>query len=178
MSDHALKDGRVLTLRPPTVEDAALLMEFSKRIGAETDFLLMDEAGIPGLTEEGERAYIQNTLAMPNTAMFLGFVDGELVSLSDIRAEGRPRTAHNALLSIAVRKAYWRLGVGGILMREMIGFARSSGKLENLTLGVRADNLRAIKLYERFGFTCAGRYSRRMKVGEQYYDELLMELKL
>lgn len=178
MSAHTLSDGRVLTLRPPTLEDAAMLVEYPKRVGAETDFLYCDENGIAGLTLEGERDYIQTTLDMPCTKMFLGFVDGELVSVSDIRALGRPRIAHNGELAISVVRDFWRLGVGSILMREMIDFARGTGTLENLCLSARADNARAIALYTRFGFRPCGRYARRICVRGEYFDELLMELKL
>ncbi|MDO4571764.1 MAG: GNAT family N-acetyltransferase [Clostridia bacterium] len=178
MREHALKDGRVLRLRPPRLEDAGLLVEFPKKIGAETDFLLCDKNGIPGLDIEGERAYIQSTLDAPNTAMFLGFIEDELAALCDVRAEGRPRVAHNAQLSVAVLEKYWHIGVGSILMETMIDFARATGVLENLWLDLRADNRRALALYERFGFQAAGRLSRRIRVRGEYYDALIMELAL
>ena len=176
--EFALRDGRILALRQPVPDDAEMLCEYPKIIGVETDYLLCDENGIPGLTPEKERHWIETTLTMPNTAMFVGFVEGGLACLCDVRAEGRPRLMHNAELSISVKKAYWGLGVGTVLMREMLAFARGTGTLQNLTLGVRADNERAKALYARFGFTVAGRYRRRMCVNGAYFDELMMELAL
>jgi ribosomal protein S18 acetylase RimI-like enzyme len=178
MKTYTLKDGRSFILRQPRLEDAAVMIEHPKRVGAETDFLLCDENGLPGLTLERERDYIQNTLSLPGTAMFLGFVGEELVSLCDVRAGTNPRTSHNGRIAISVLKDYWHLGIGGILMQAMIDFARASGTIKNLQLEVRADNARAIALYERFGFRQCGRSTRHIQVRGEYFDELSMELLL
>lgn len=178
MKTFALKDGRSFLLRPPALEDAAALIAYLKRVGGETDFLLADENGIPGLDLDAERCFIQTTLSLPGTAMFLGFVGNELVSVCDVRAGGRPRTAHNGTLAISVLKAYWGLGIGAILMREMIDFARASNLLNHLRLEVRCDNTRAIALYERFGFSKCGRSTGHIQVRGEYFDELTMELLL
>ena len=178
MADYGLKDGRTLVLRDPTEDDAELLMNYPKVVGAETDFLLCDENGIDGLTLEKERAWIRGTLASPNTKMFLGFVDGELVALFDVRAAARSRLSHNADIAISVKRDYWGLGIGSIAMQAMIDFARSTDCLRTLTLEVRDGNERAMALYRRFGFVEAGRHKRRVNVRGTYYDEILMDLEL
>lgn len=178
MSEHVLRDGRTLILRDPEMEDAELLLNYPKTVGAETDFLLCDENGIDGLTLEGEREWIKNTLEAPNTKMFLGFVGGELVTLFDVRAAARSRISHNAGVAISVRRGYWRLGIGSIAMQEMIDFAKSTNYLRTLCLEVREGNERAIALYQRFGFAEIGRHRARINVRGTYYDEILMDLPL
>lgn len=178
MSEHMLKDGRTLILRGPALEDAEQMIAYAKVVGGETDFLLMDENGIEGLTLDGEREWIQNTLDAPNTKMFLGFVDGELVSLCDVRAAARKRIAHVAGIAISVKRAYWGLGIGSIVMQAMIDYARSTGALRTLSLEVRDGNNRAISLYHRFGFVEVGRHRERINVRGVYHDEILMDLDL
>ena len=175
---HLLRDGRLLTLCAPTPDDALSLVAFHKRVGGETDFLTSDKDGIPGLTEPYEREYLEHTLGMDNTRMWLGFVEGELVCLCDVRAEQKPRLAHNGNLGIVVRKDFWHLTVGSILMREMVDFARANEVLTRLELTVRADNARAIALYERFGFTEYGRAHRYLRVDGNDFDMIQMELLL
>ncbi len=175
---YVLKNGSVLTLREPALEDALPLIAFHQRVGGETDFLLSDEKGIPGLDEEKERAYLKSTLEAPNTRMYLAFVDDVLVGLADVRAAGRPRIAHNGSIGIVVRHDFWGQGVGRILMDELIAFARATGVLTRLELSVRSDNDRAIALYQRCGFVQCGQMHRQMKVGDVFYDTLLMELML
>lgn len=178
MSEYTLKDGRKLVLRGPAEEDAELLMQYPKVVGAETDFLLCAENGIDGLTLESERDWIRTTLSMPNTKMFLGFVDGELALLCDVRALSRSRIAHNAVVAISIKRAYWHIGIGSIAMQAMIDFAKSTGVLRTLSLEVREGNERAIALYKRFGFVEAGRHKGRIHVRGDYYDEILMDLNL
>lgn len=178
MAEYLLKDGRTLILRDPTLDDAQELLDFLKTVGGETDFLLADENGIDGLTLEGERDWITDTLNAPNTKMFLGVVDGEIVLVCDVRAAGRKRVSHTGGVSISIKRAYWSFGIGSIAMQAMIDFARSTNVLRSLSLEVHAENSRAIALYRRFGFLEVGRHKGRIHVGERYYDEILMDLDL
>lgn len=43
-------------------------------------------------------------------------------------------------------------GIGSIMMEELIKFAKEKG-MRNISLGVRADNKNAIKLYENLDFS-------------------------
>ena len=178
MKSYTLKDGRTFILRQPTLDDAAVMIEHPKRVGAETDFLLCDENGIDGLTLEGERDWITATLAAPNTKMFVGTIDGEIVLVCDVRAAARTRISHVGGVAISIKKAYWHLGIGSIAMRAMIDFAKETGFLRMLSLEVHEGNERAIALYKRFGFVEAGRHKARINVRGAYYDEILMDLDL
>ena len=178
MSEHILKDGRTLILRDPTLDDAQEMVDYLKIVGGETDFLLADENGIEGLTLEGEKDWITGTLSAPNTKMFVGTIDGEIVLVCDVRAAGRPRIAHVGGVAISIKRDYWRLGIGSIAMQAMIDFARGTNFLRTLSLEVREGNERAIALYKRFGFVEIGRHKARINVRGTYYDEILMDLDL
>ena len=102
MSEHILKDGRTLILRDPTLDDAQEMLDYLKIVGGETDYLLADENGIEGLTLEGEQSWITGTLSAPNTKMFVGTIDGEIVLVCDVRATGRPRLAHVGRVAISI----------------------------------------------------------------------------
>lgn len=178
MSEYTVCDGRTLILRDPTLDDAQELIDFLKVVGSETDFLLADENGIEGLTLEGEKDWITTTLTAPNTKMFVGTIDGEIVLVCDVRAAGRPRIAHVGGVAISIKKAYWHLGIGSIAMRAMIDFAKDTGFLRMLSLEVREGNGRAIALYKRFGFVEIGRHKAKINVRGTYFDEILMDLDL
>lgn len=62
-------------------------------------------------------------------------------------------------------------------MEALIRFARGQG-LEILQLDVRADNGRAIALYESLGFETLGRYRNFLKVQGEYFDAYCMNLYL
>ena len=178
MAEYMLKDGRTLILRDPTLEDAEELLNFLKIVGGETDFLLADENGIEGLTLDGERDWITGTLNAPNTRMFVGVVEGEIVLVCDVRAAGRKRISHVGGVAISIKRGYWHLGIGAIAMQAMVDFAKGTGELRTLALEVHAENSRAIALYKRFGFVEVGRHKGRINVRGNYFDEILMDLDL
>lgn len=178
MSEFTLKDGRTLILRDPTPGDAQEMIDYLKTVGGETDFLLCDETGFDGLTLDGEKEWITSTLRAPNTKMFVGTVDGEIMLLCDVRAAARKRVSHAGIVAISIKRNFWHLGVGGIAMQAMIGFAKSTGVLRTLTLEVREGNERAIALYKRFGFVEVGRHKAHFHIRGTYYDEILMDLDL
>lgn len=60
------------------------------------------------------------------------------------------------LLTICVVPEAQGRGTGRMLLREAVRIARA-GRFGSLLLEVRASNHRAIRLYERFGFTLIGR---------------------
>lgn len=56
------------------------------------------------------------------------------------------------LLAIAVEPAKWKLGIGGLLMREIQRDAKDL-KVETLVLHTAVENLPGRKLFEKYGFT-------------------------
>ncbi len=60
------------------------------------------------------------------------------------------------LLNLCVSPRAQRTGAGLALLREAVRIARGKG-LAGILLEVRPSNLRAVRLYERFGFVTIGR---------------------
>lgn len=63
------------------------------------------------------------------------------------------------ITNIAVLPEFRGQGVGNQLLHALVTYARSQS-LAALTLEVRVSNVGAQKLYEQFGFECAGRRKR------------------
>ena len=85
--------------------------------------------------------------------------------------------SHRAELGLSVKKAYWNQGVGSALMRRLIQYAEENG-IELLSLEVRSDNIRAVRLYESFGFQRIGTSPAYFKIDGRYADFELMYLDL
>ena len=174
---HTLKDGRSLFLREAEGDDASQVLPYLNRVGGESDNLLFGENGFP-VPLERERAFLEKQRREEKSLLLLGFVGEELASISSCDAlTARERVAHRAGLSVTVGKDFWGLGIGRRAMEALIGFAREAG-LEVLQLEVRADNTRAVALYERLGFEKLGLYRNFMKVDGQGFDAWYMNLYL
>ncbi len=79
-------------------------------------------------------------------------VDGRAVGNAGIGRLDAGRRAHAGRLGISVAREHWGQGIGTALMAALMDLADNWLNLGRVELGVMADNARAIRLYERFGF--------------------------
>lgn len=169
-----LKDGRICELRPTTAEYAQEMIDYLKITSGETPFLLRypDEVNF---SLEGERELLTGIYEDGQAAMMLGLVDGVLAgncSLSPIG--GMRRIRHRGSVAIAIKKAYWGLGLGTAMLSYLEELARRVG-YEQLELEVVDGNDPAKHLYEKCGFCETGCHRRAMKYDDgSYRDERIM----
>jgi RimJ/RimL family protein N-acetyltransferase len=114
------------------------------------------------------------------TVAVVGEVDGRavgLVTVSAVRQGGqRTENAHVGTLGILVDRSYRGQGVGDALLRRALELARD--RVEIVRLIVFSVNVRAKRLYERFGFRTTGRLEREIKRNGRYLDVEMMTLDL
>lgn len=165
-------------MRSLTTEDAAQAVAFLGRVLAQSPYLvrLPEEQH---LTPEKEAEILKAMLESPRSVMIGAFVEERLVgttSVSGLRDVFKMR--HRSGMGITVDQPYWHLGVGTAMMQAAIDSARQMGYAQ-LELGVFADNVRAIALYERFGFETWGRMKNAFRQTDgTCCDEIMMGLML
>lgn len=165
-------DGRIRRAEP---SDAEALVAYLNKIGGESDNLTFGKDEFP-INAEQERAFLEAAKAGNENIILIAEEAGRIIADGSI-ARGKRRFAHRAELGISVLKEAWGRGVGTALMQALIDAAKASGT-ELINLEVRADNSRAIRLYERFGFKRVGVSPAYMKIGGEYADVVLMYLDL
>lgn len=163
------------TIEKAKPEDAAALIEYLRIIGGETDNLTFGAEGL-SVTEEEERKFLEKQNADGRSVMLSVWEDGRIIANAHIEALVR-RLSHRASLGITVLKEAWGRGIGTAIMERLIAHAREQG-IEIIELNVRRDNLRAIRLYEKFGFVKIATYPGFMKVDGRPIDCDLMNLYL
>lgn len=156
-------------------EDAKDMLEFFSMVGGESDNLTFGSEGLP-ISEEVEAKYIENKNKSGRNIMILAKRNGEIIGNASLDCMSR-RMSHRGSFAIAVRKDYWGNGVGSLLLETIIKHAQSID-LEIISLEVRSDHVRAIKLYEKYGFVKIGMFPGFFKIGQQYVDFDLMNLYL
>lgn len=111
----------------------------------------------------------------PNTMyQLVAEMDDQVVGSAGLHLSPRPRVKHCAALGISVHDAYQGMGVGRALMANLVEAADRWLNLVRIELEVYADNQRAIKLYESFGFVVEGRKRKNAFRDGQYVDSLIM----
>ncbi len=164
-----------IEIRPACPEDAADILELSKIFGSESDNLSYGSDGLP-YTVEQEEAFLVSCQHDERQVFYVALADGKLVGTCNFSALSSPRMAHRGSIGICVRKSHWGKGVAPKMMEALLHFARDTAKVDIVSLEVRSDNLRAIKLYEKFGFEKTGVYPGFMKINGEFVDFDLMHL--
>jgi len=172
-----LKDGRELTIRRATKDDAKEMLDYLSIAGGETDNLTFGTEGV-GKTIEEEAGFLESDSNREPSAILVGFVDGKMVGSVGLYVLTRARVAHLGEIGITVLKEFWGLGIGTYFMQEIIDLARKTETVEILYLGTKAENTRAQELYKKFGFKEFGRFPAFFKINGEYFDEIKMILNL
>ncbi|MCX7027405.1 MAG: GNAT family N-acetyltransferase [Spirochaetes bacterium] len=172
-----LKDGLQLQIRKAAIDDAADLIAFVQAVSGESANLTFGP-GEFAMTMTQEEDYLKGIATADNQLYLVGLVDSEIVASLNFASGKRPRIRHAGVFGISVRRQYWGLDVGGAMLDALVEWARASGSIKKISLRVRTDNERAIRLYAKKGFKTKGRLRAEFKIGEKYYDLYAMRLML
>lgn len=149
-----LRDGRAAVFRSPTAADAAAMMAYLRTCAEETDFILRypeecDE------TEEQEARFLEGVNESPYGLMVVCVVGGEIAGNCQLNLNRRIKRRHRASVAIALKRAFWGLGIGTMMLQELAAIARRQG-VTQLELDYVEGNARARRLYEKAGFVQTG----------------------
>lgn len=137
-------------------------------VARERRYLAQIEAPPP----EQVRSFIADNIA--DDAVQFVALDGEtVVGWADVLRRWAHAAAHCGVLGMGVLPTYRGKGIGERLLAACIDKSRLKG-ITRIELEVRADNSRAIALYERMGFVLEGRKRAAMQFEGVYFDALLM----
>ena len=107
--------------------------------------------------------------------MFVALANGEVVGWCDIQRHPFPAHSHRGTLGMGVVAEYRGCGIGKRLIDQTLKQAFATGFVR-IELNVRADNLRAVRLYEKLGFVREGVLRDVVFVDGEFHDAIAMAL--
>jgi RimJ/RimL family protein N-acetyltransferase len=174
---YELKNGRVVLIREAVVQDARSVLDYVEAISGESDFLTFGP-GEFDLTEAAEEDLLRKYRESDNQLYLLGLIDDTIVASLTFSAGHRPRLRHSGEFGMSVRKQYWGLGIGSLMLNALIEWARATQIVKKINLRVRTDNQRAILLYNRKGFVIEGTIRKEIFLDGRYFDNHWMGMAL
>lgn len=144
--------------------DAAMLLEYLKQVGGETDNLTFGPEGMP-FSVEAEAEFISGMENSKDNIMLLAKCDDKIIGCASLSRLPR-RMKHRGDFAIAVAKEYWNKGIGSQLLNNIIAFAKEND-FAVIDLQVRSDNKGAIHLYEKYGFKKIGEHPAFFKMDDE-----------
>jgi RimJ/RimL family protein N-acetyltransferase len=162
------------TIRKAKPEDAAILAEAERQI-AKTPGRLASRP--EELKDEAFREKISLFSHNDSSLYVVMEENGKIVGHAYLEPHKLAVTSHVVFLTLAIHEGHQGKGHGTEFMRHLVDWARLNPKIEKFELQVRSSNVRAIKLYEKFGFVEEGRKTKRLKYGpNDYQDDVYMAL--
>lgn len=175
------------------MEDERLTEQPLIRALTEADVVAFRELRLEGLRDHPEAfgADYHETLRRPQefwierlrydageAAIYGVDTGGALGGMAGIRRLEGPKLRHTAMIwGVFVRPAWRGQGIADALIGACIGWATAHA-LHSARLSVVVTNIGAIRCYARNGFTVYGVEPAIIRVGDTYYDELLMARRL
>lgn len=171
------RSGKHLTIRPANPEDAAALIAIKKQYieGSDTIPLLVTEYNN---SLEEEMALIERLNTSENSILLLAEQDGKIIGNIDLMGSKRSRTKHTAMLGIGLVLESRNRGVGSIMMKVAVEWAKQNSVLELLWLDTYSSNLMGITLYQKMGFKAAGVIPNFFKQKGQAHTKVQMFLEV
>lgn len=158
-------------------EDAGKIVDFFNAVGGETSYMSFEKDEYP-LDMKAQAELIRSLEGNVTNTMLLA-MDGEaLAGLSTITSSHKIKSRHDAQLGVVVAKKYQGKGIGVSLIRQVIDWVKENGITTRMSLEVRADNVRAVEMYLRFGFVIEGCRKNSTLLNGIYYDGYIMGMML
>jgi len=168
-------------IREAKIEDAEQLIDHIIPIADDPTNEIALWPGEFKLTVEEEQKWIKTNLEADHSTVLVAEAPqaGKKIIgvLSCIGGEHRGNH-HTTTLGITIHKDWRNQGVGRALMEAAIAWAKGTGVVKRIQLGVTATNAPAIHLYEKVGFEKEGLRRRGLFKNGRYYDTWLMGLLL
>jgi GNAT superfamily N-acetyltransferase len=157
-------------IRPIQLSDAPGYRECLDSVAREKRYLAQIEALPLERIEEFVRESVQT-----DAIQFVAVEDNRVLGWADIFPHWAAALAHCGTLGMGVHADYRGKGIGARLLSACLDKAPSKG-ITRVELQARADNVRAIKLYEGAGFVAEARLRNAMRFDGVYYEALQMSL--
>ncbi|HUS98081.1 MAG TPA: GNAT family N-acetyltransferase, partial [Hyphomicrobiaceae bacterium] len=154
---------------PITVEHVDGFREALDLVARERKYLAMLEA--PPI--EQVRAFVMNNIQNANPHLVM-MDTNRVVGWCDIVRKNQAIHAHAGVLGMGIRPEYRGQGLGKHLLSTAL--AQAWHTLRRVELTVRADNSRAIALYENAGFIKEGEMRDAVRIDGIYTNLLLMAI--
>lgn len=165
--------GKAWVLRCPAVADAEELSALRIKIDSETENLYR-EPGEGVLTPEDFQRRISEDAEAERTLFLVAEVEDRIAGFARCEGKTLSRFKHTAEFGICVAKEFWGLGIGRVLLENILLWADSVG-IEKIGLDVIEDNTSAIQLYKAYGFVEEGLLVKDRKHRDgKYHNTVVM----
>lgn len=170
------KSGSGVVIRSAKVTDAEQIVKLSKAVAEEEIYELISGKEF-NRSVDTDQKWIESHEANPNHIIIIAEVNSKVIAVLDFANGHRQRIAHVGDAGISIAKDFRDQGIGSLLMKALIEWAKDNSAIEKIGLQVHSSNDRAIGMYKKMGFEIEGVRKRDLKYNDGHYvDTVVMGL--
>lgn len=169
-SDNDMK----VIIRTGKINDAEAILHIQRDVAEENEYLISvpDELD---KTRDEQISWVQRLIENETETIIVAEIDDKVIGWLVFQSPNRKRLSHTGSFGMMIHKDYRGIGIGKMLITELLDWAEKNPLIEKVSLGVFSTNRRAISLYKRMGFLEEGRKKKEIKLSEnEYADDILM----
>lgn len=160
-------------IREAIPSDAAQILDLLNKTARQTGYMTQGPEGV-GISVAEEAKQLSSIYTSLNNSIFVAVVEEQVIGLASIHGSDKPKIEHIGEVGIVIDEAYWGLGLGRLMMEEILAWADESPVLSRLELKVQERNHRARRLYETLGFKLEAIMEQGVKDEGQLLNVCLM----
>ena len=118
--------------------------------------------------------YFSEMKNIPGAVVLFTAINNEPTGYLVLKPRQQAKIRHTSELNMGVHSGFRGNGIGKFLLTQAMEIAGDLKLIEIVYLMVRTDNIPAIRLYEKFCFEKLATLKRDTKIGNRYFDGILM----
>jgi L-amino acid N-acyltransferase YncA len=166
----SIREGEVLDLRPAEAADSEGIIKTLKSFSPERSYVLMEQYG-KGV--ESEKEYV-SSMDTRNNLLLVAISGSDVIGILEaLQSDGghRPETSHILSIGLHIKEEFRGLGIGLKMLQYAEEWAREAG-FRKLEASVFTTNKRSLKLFRKAGFSQECTKVKRIRVGNEFIDEV------
>lgn len=169
-----LPNGQAIFIREAVVDDAAALLNMFRQAAKETSFLMTTPEEAQSLTLKQETVFIESYQNNENQLFLIAQTAHEIAGSLSLTKNKWKKQQHIREFGIVVLRPYWNMGIARRMIHYMLQWAEQRRNIGYIYLHVMANNEKAVRLYQHFGFKEEGRMSKAVCLGEDNYQDVIL----
>ncbi len=102
----------------------------------------------------------------------------DIIGHIDLKSHSQNYTSHRAVMGMGVHRDYRKMGLGYLLIKSIVSWAKNETAIEQIDLWVLSKNRPAIRLYNKLGFFKIGEIEDMFRIDGVSLDYIMMSKKI
>ncbi len=171
---YLLANGESMRIREAVPDDAPALLEMFRKATNETGFLMTTPEEANRISEMQERNFISQYQKNENNLFLIALTREKIVGTLSLTQSRWQKQKHVGEFGVVVLEVYWNMGIARRMINHLLKWVSAHPNIRYIQLSVMANNEKAIRLYQNFGFKEEGRRPRAFCLNDQLYTDMIL----